>query len=295
MLMGFGSDKRLMAENQVPDQVLNIIVFGDSQVGKTSLLEEYCSFRNDDTTIDRTPGVELHVKKLRRRNSLVTAVFYDFGGDIQHRQPLEFFLKHIISQSIDNFGEFPFAAVMTVFDCGSHHTIYQMKAWLKWFFNACLDINSKLKRDLILDSFEKKLGDLPLIVLGNKIDSFNAEPFLNFELGRQPRDQRDNLTALSDTICKKLRAHLCITDCDNIVFTSAECNPIKLSEVIDRVVCAIHDKYTNAIMREEFDICGMTISRAIKGKIFQEELLKTDWIAKIIGIFAQKTTPELPL
>lgn len=295
MLLGFGSDKQSAAQNQVPEHTLNIVVFGDSQVGKTSLLEEYCSFKNDNATIDRTPGIELHVKKLRYRQSVVTTTFYDFGGDNQQRYPLEVFVKQIISQSVTSSDEFPFAAIMTVFDCGSQHSIYQMKAWLKWFYYACLDINSKLKRDLVPGNFEKKLADLPVIVLANKVDVLSAEPFFYFELGRQPWDQRDALASYSENACKKLKAHLCMDQCENLAFTSAECNPVRLSDVMDRVIIAVHEKTTHGITREEFDVCGISLSRSLKGSGFQEELLKAGWISKLLGLFSKKDTPELPL
>lgn len=101
MLFGFRSEPE--RPNRYPaDTPLNVIVLGDTLVGKSSLLEYYCSPTNDqDENIQRTIGLDIHVKRLVRSNRTYTVNFFDFGGDLEHQIGQTAFIKAILLKAAD--------------------------------------------------------------------------------------------------------------------------------------------------------------------------------------------------
>lgn len=295
MFWGTKSDNQKLKQEELVDDDLNIIVLGDSQVGKTTLLEEYCGTRDDEYVAEATNGLAIHCKRLKFGNRSISAVFHDFGGDIAQRLGQEFFVKDLVAKHSTKSEVFPFAAVIVVFDCTAKHSLYQMKGWLHWFFVSAQDAARKVLQSSRIPAFEKHLSELPVLVLGNKIDLLSAEPFYYFESGRQPQDQRDRLADFTSSAARGLRAQLCMPDCENLLFASAECNPFKLADVLDRAVAAVHLKASSGIMNEEFSLCGVPLVRCIKGKAFKEEIMGSGWINSLKKMFFRDDEPSLPL
>jgi GTPase SAR1 family protein len=65
MLWGSRPDYRHAPLETAAEEELSLVVLGDSQIGKSTLLEEYCGLRDADTTIESTHGVDIHCKKLK--------------------------------------------------------------------------------------------------------------------------------------------------------------------------------------------------------------------------------------
>lgn len=295
MFWGARAEARGLDQPTSIEEELNIVVLGDSQVGKTTLLEEYCSIRDSETTIDGTNGIDVHCKRLRHGHRSIPVVFHDFGGDTAQRLGQEFFVKNLMKRGSSNSDCFPIAAIIIVFDFNTKSSLYQMKGWLQWFYYNCQEAIRKVSKGKNSTSLEKSLNDLPVIVLGNKIDLVNCEPFFYFEFGQVPKEQREQLSGTVETIAKRLRSHLCMADCENLVFTSADCNPFKLSEVIDRVVVSVYSKTSQGIMNEEFSVCGVPLVKCIKGKAFKEEIMTSSWFSSLRNLFLKKDEPHLPL
>jgi GTPase SAR1 family protein len=295
MLWGSRPDYRHAPLETAAEEELSLVVLGDSQIGKSTLLEEYCGLRDADTTIESTHGVDIHCKKLKIGSRVVTVVFYDFGGDVAQRLGQEFFIKHIIGRRTLSTDHFPFSSIIAVFDCTTKNSLYQIKGWLQWFYLGVLEAYRKLLNGSNMRPFEQALSEVPVVVLGNKIDLMAAEPFLFFEMANLPKEQRENLQSFTTSVARRLRNHLCMTDGENLAFVSSECNPFKLSEVFDRILTAVYNKAVRSIMNEEFDICGVSISKCIKGKAFKEEILNSSWLSSFKGLLFRKQEPYLPL
>lgn len=295
MFWGKKQETRKLVQDSLIDEELNVIVLGDSQVGKTTLLEEYCGTRDEDYVAESTNGLAIHCKRLKIGQRSVTTVFHDFGGDTAQRLGQEFFLKDIIARSAGKSETCPIAAVIVVFDCTSKNSLYQMKGWLQWFYSSVQDSIRKVLQTSTASAFERSLSEIPVLVVGNKIDLMNSEPFYFFESSRLPKDQRDQLSNFLENAARRLRNHLCMTDCENLLFTSSECNPFKLSEVFDRMITAIYNKANNGIMNDEFSICGISMIKCIKGKAFKEEIFHNSLLSSLKNLFFKKEEPYLPL
>lgn len=295
MFWGAKTETRGLSKESLVEEEMNIIVLGDSQVGKTTLLEEYCGIRDSDTATDSTNGLDIHCKRIRQGNRTLSIVFHDFGGDIAQRLGQEFFIKDLVAKNLPKKETRLFSAIFVIFDCSAKHTLYQMKGWLQWFYYSAQEALGKASNSMNSSKIEKSLGDLPVIVIGNKIDLMSSEPFFYHEVGKLPHEQREKLSSFLDNAGRRLRNHLCMTDCENLLFTSSECNPYKLVEILDRVLISIDQTTSNAIMNEEFSICGMPLLKSIKGKAFKEEILNSSWFSGFKGLFSKKEEPSLPL
>ena len=293
MLKGFGVERQHQDSSE--ETPLQILVFGDAQVGKTSILESYCEVKSVDETVEQTSGMEVHAKRLWVDRASVGAYLYDFSGDLDCRDAQEVYLRSIIKKSQVRGERFPFTAIFLFFDCRTRSSLVILKSWLDWFYNSSILIYQKLCSNNSKD-FEKKLAEVPIVVFGNKIDEYNSIPFFFAEFTQLPADQRSGVQSLVDQCTSELRSRLGMGDCDNLVFITAVGEKAKARSIIDRVIIALWQKQEGHIPQEDgTDILTQTLGRVRKARgLLGDQGQANSLLQKLICLIWRKET-LLPL
>ncbi len=121
-------------------KTVKIVVSGDGGVGKTSFLNRLI-YNHFDEENELTRGVDFFSKIIQVNGTEYNFILWDFGG--QKR----------FSEIVDNFVEGSLAALI-LFDLSRLSTLDRILNWL-----------NKLK----------ELGDIPILLLGNKLDLMDRE------------------------------------------------------------------------------------------------------------------------
>jgi Ras-related protein Rab-1A len=116
--------------------VLKILITGDSQVGKTTLLYRYIEDEFVDTTT-MTVGVEFSYKELQFNNTIVQLQIWDIGGQERFRFMVDKYIKGA-------------HGALLLFDTTSMKSFVNVKKW------------ERLLR--------KENSDLPILLVGTKAD-----------------------------------------------------------------------------------------------------------------------------
>lgn len=124
------------SEQEIVELAFKICVFGDSAVGKTSLVDRFLTNEFHEN-IQATLGATIHIKFIELENGKITLQIWDFGG---HKN----FMFLIPSYSRGTSG------AVFMFDLTKHKSLENLKDWLVEF--------SKVSRNI------------PLILVGNKLD-----------------------------------------------------------------------------------------------------------------------------
>ncbi|MFX1444831.1 MAG: Rab family GTPase [Promethearchaeota archaeon] len=124
--------------------MLKVSIFGEKNVGKTTLTKRYLTGLFDDD-IKSTLGSEIFIKFLNFKNYLVTLQIWDFGGEDKFR-----FLLPIYSK-------------------GSHGGIFMYDLSRP---NTLNKINEFL--DLFKQGLEENKKEIPILLVGGKLDLINT-------------------------------------------------------------------------------------------------------------------------
>ncbi len=129
------------------DLAYKICLFGDKQVGKTSLVNRFITDRfNFD--LKPTLGAAIYVKTLELNNKSIKLQIWDFGGE----EKFHFLLK---SYAFGSFGG------IFMFDVTNAHSLNNIYDWLS-IFRDSLDYNFK---------------NAPILLVGGKSDLKNQQIF----------------------------------------------------------------------------------------------------------------------
>lgn len=126
---------------RIPDrppkpQVLKVVLGGDAQVGKTSLIQRYCTGRFEPAR-SMTIGVDFHVYDLRVDESATRMIVWDMGGQERFTFARRAFYRGA-------------RAVGLVFDASNRASFYNLARWWR--------------------ETRENLKDVPLLLLANKTD-----------------------------------------------------------------------------------------------------------------------------
>jgi small GTP-binding protein len=140
----------LEESEQELELAFKICVFGDVAVGKTSLVDRYLTNEFHEN-IQATLGATIHIKFMKVKNGNVRLQIWDFGG---HKN----FMFLIPSYARGSSG------AIFMFDLTRLKSLENLNSWLI--------------------EFKKISGNIPLILVGNKIDleqerDFKKEEVLN--------------------------------------------------------------------------------------------------------------------
>ncbi len=122
--------------NNDPDFVHKIVLLGDSNVGKTSLVQRYV-YDSLSPDIGRTIGAVLHVKKIEINGVVHKQVIWDLGGQESFTELREQYCANS-------------SAALFVFDRTRLETFQNIDEWLTALYSSA--------------------GKIPVIAIENKID-----------------------------------------------------------------------------------------------------------------------------
>ncbi len=116
--------------------VLKVILGGDANVGKTSLIQRHCTgvFR---PTRSMTIGIDFHVYQVKIENAPVRLIVWDLGGQERFSPARRAFYRGT-------------RAVGLVFDASNRHSFYNLMKWWR--------------------EVRTHLNDVPVMLLANKAD-----------------------------------------------------------------------------------------------------------------------------
>ncbi len=127
-----------------PDYIHKLVFLGDSGVGKTSLVERYV-YDSMSEDVGRTIGAILHVKWVNFKEATHKLVIWDLGGQESFTELRQLYCANA-------------AGAFFVFDRTRLETFESMDNWL--------------------ESLKSATGDVPVVVIENKID---LEPAISAE------------------------------------------------------------------------------------------------------------------
>jgi GTPase SAR1 family protein len=277
------------------DHPLNIVVLGDAQVGKTTLLEEYCRSRLKGEPVEKTIGYTLHCKKVAAANRVVTGVFHDFSGESDYLESMQLFLKIQILHGAENGPYFPFDAVFVVFDCQAKHSLRSINSWLEWFQSRAKSSYYQLEKKTQekLPEFCTKLDQLPVVILGNKIDLFETMPAICTERFMSTVSDPQTLKML-EFVSNGLRSQLTLEDQDNLVFTSSELIQYT-EEILNPIISSLYTRTMDGRERVELGTCKYTLSRCLLYSGSREFFSSPSGLYNYIRSFFTKSDIALPL
>jgi small GTP-binding protein len=117
-------------------RVLKVILGGDANVGKSSLIERYCT-GSFDATRQMTIGVDFHLYDLKVENELLRLVVWDLGGQERFSIARQAFYRGT-------------QAVGLVFDASNRMSFYNLMRWWR--------------------ETREYLPNIPVVLLANKTD-----------------------------------------------------------------------------------------------------------------------------
>jgi small GTP-binding protein len=139
--------------------VFKILLLGNSEVGKTSLIVRYCDDKFQDNLLS-TIGMELKNKVIEKDNKKIILKIYDTAGQERY---------HSISKNYYNSSD----GILLVYDVSDSKTFESIKGWIDnikevvdlskigliIIGNKCdVDESSKQVTDLMRDDLEKSLN-----------------------------------------------------------------------------------------------------------------------------------------
>ena len=124
----------------IPDYTFKVCLYGDSEVGKTTLSRRFVS-GNFETNIRKTLGVEVCVKYVTIDDKKVTIQIWDFGGE----DNFKFLLPTYARGS---------SGGIFMYDLSNSNSLNNMETWFNTFFSG-------------LAPTEKKI---PILIVGGKSD-----------------------------------------------------------------------------------------------------------------------------
>lgn len=142
--------------------IVRIILCGDGGVGKTTLLNRFIYGRYSATT-ELTPGLNIEVVKIDLGERRPIVVVYDLGGQEQFKCIREFFMVKA-------------DVVVLVYD----RTFIKSFVDLEWW----------------LEALKRKLGNIPIILVENKVDKPSV---ITYEMIQELTMKYPNIRAFIET------------------------------------------------------------------------------------------------
>lgn len=260
----------IFTTNETIGNKMNIIVLGDSHVGKTTLLQNYTNLKLNNDTLgnpQKTIGLNIHVKKILHEQSLVITNFYDFSGDPEYKQDLDIFLKLLLTSNDEFIGEFPIHAIFLIFDINLKRTLESLKSWLIWLQKKLVEIGESQGKSskVICENIRKKIKKIPVFLFGNKIDKLTKQVGLlkMSELDQREKKVNKDFDRIIGKITDFLRRKFAFVDFDNLVFLSKNMDK-ETNDCIDEIIFAAFDFYCpEAGLYSKIDIEAYTLDRFI--------------------------------
>lgn len=163
------------------------LVIGDSECGKTTLMNLYCNERTKKK-IKKTIGCDLHIKDFVRKRAGLDVhqyfEFWDLSGDSKFFPHLDVYMQAIQS-SIQTF-----KGILFFFDVTNRKTLLRISKHLEML--TVKDPSSEEELDEIHNANSRIHITLPLLIIGNKSDMLETHKGEKVRAIRQYLEQEFN-------------------------------------------------------------------------------------------------------
>lgn len=258
----------IFTTNEKIGNEMNFIVLGDSHVGKTTLLQQYCNCKIANDALGNPPktiGMNIHVKKILHDQSLLITKFYDFSGDPEYTQDLDIFLKLILNSKEDYLGGSPIHGIFLVFDVNLKRTLESLKKWLYWIQENLIKIGESQGKfsKVVCQDIRKKIKKIPVFVLGNKIDKLTQKVGLRMKELNQRNEVSSNFNKIIQRVTDFLRRKFAFVDFDNLLFLSRNMDN-ESTEALNELIFAAFDHFCpEAGVYSKIDVEAYTLDRFV--------------------------------
>lgn len=162
-----------MGDREEEENKLKFLVIGESQVGKSFLINKYIS-RNWEiknvVKIQKTNGIDINVELINNENENFIIEFVEFEGDFDKIEYFNIFTNIYFKEKSKFTKLLPFHGIIYVFDTQCFESLAKCNKWLKWFYN---EMKIKIFEENEISNKEKRVKysdflDIPILFLGNK-------------------------------------------------------------------------------------------------------------------------------
>ena len=298
-----GNDSMSMSMvNKNVGNTLNFVVLGETQSGKTSLLNHYCYSELNPTgqsKIEKTLGMTLHTKKIIDLNSIVIANFYDFCGRSDSREDLDIFLKLLLTSSDDADSQFPIHGVLLVFDVSNKRSLESLPDWLIWFQRTLITIGESQGKasKIVCERVRDLVKNIPVFVIGNKLDKISQKMSLTLEEISSRAENNAKFQKAVENATNFLRRNFALVDFDNLLFLSKEADPEALRALDDVVMSVFERDFAGAgsTAASKLELGAYTIERCLGWRVSKKARFNNGLLNFVYGLFKRDETVVLPL
>lgn len=189
------------------DNLFKIVIIGDSNVGKTSLIKTYVNEKFEDNNVISTIGVDLLFKTIKLNNKNIKLQIWDTAGQERFQSLTTSYYK-----TADGF--------IVVFDITNKNSFENLKLWLE-NIKKYTEINT-IKPQILLVSTKLDLEE-KRVISDNEIEKLCQEYNLSY-IGTSSKLQL-NINKVFLNICQLL-----LLNKDNNINTNTNNNKINLKE-----------------------------------------------------------------
>lgn len=290
----------IFSSNETIGNKMNFIVLGDSQVGKTALLSNYCDCKIGNDTLGNPPktiGMTVHVKKILHEQSLIIAKFLDFSGDNEYKQDLDIFLKLIMTSKEDSLGDFPIHGVFLFFDVNLKRTLESLRGWLTWLQENLVKIGESQGKasKVICEEVRKKIKKIPVFIIGNKIDKLTSKVGLRMSELHMRNEVSGEFNKIIQRVTDFLRRKFAFVDFDNLLFLSKNVDSDSVDAINELIFASFGYFCPEGGVYSNIEIESYTLDRCIGWNTSIKSNLKNGFFSLLCKIFKKEDTVALPL
>jgi len=147
-----------MNENNI-DQIIKVIMIGDSGAGKSSLLLKYCNDNFSEVLLS-TIGVDFKNKFINHKNKLIKLQVWDTAGQERFKTITKTFYRNS-------------HGVIIVYDVTNQNSFDNVEQWMQEIATSCSENEKQSVEKIIVGK----------IIVGNKIDKISSR-CVSFETGK---------------------------------------------------------------------------------------------------------------
>jgi len=278
---------------------MNFIILGDSNVGKTQLMNKYCSCAIGIDAIgnpSRTIGMNLHIKKMNYNQAILLSHFYDLSGDTTSREDLDIFLRLLLTKEKSEYlGQFPIHGIFLVFDVNLKLTLEDLPSWLRWFYHSCIKIGSGNgdPSAALFKDIRERIKNLPVFLIGTKMDKITKEASLTISEINNRHQKQEKVDKIIQHILSYLRKKLILFDFENLILMGKHVTETSFTN-IDQLIYSVYERESGFIVNG-IELGSYTLERCVNLQSENDNYLNRGIFGFFSKLLRKEEVQPLPL